>query len=206
MGGREQSTAGKLFRQYMTVRWSHKHCDWSRLPLIGQHSQCFMWRSTSWCHGLIVLHTYLCASETRKWTRNLSVNQQLPSLAVFLHYSFPKSALLRKVSNTCFRFEICWYCVSTTCISLSVGISFVWCKWFQLRQWQYKDAMSVRCHWKNVEVQNMANVQNIVHINCHLKSLKSLPNYIKINNNNCWVQWRHCVDFVLQNTCAGGTG
>lgn len=37
--------------QYVPVRWSHKHCNCSLLPLSEQHRQGIMLTSTSWYHG-----------------------------------------------------------------------------------------------------------------------------------------------------------
>lgn len=60
VGGCE-SSAGRRFMQYVPVRWSHKHCNCSRLPLAGQHRRGIMWTSTSWYHGLLILlQDFIC--------------------------------------------------------------------------------------------------------------------------------------------------
>lgn len=60
VGGCE-SSAGRRLMQYVPVRWSHKHCICSRLPLAGQHRQGIMWTSTSWYHGLLILlRDFIC--------------------------------------------------------------------------------------------------------------------------------------------------
>lgn len=50
VGGCE-SSAGRRLMQYVPVRWSHKHCDCSLLPLSEQHKRGIMLTSTSWYHG-----------------------------------------------------------------------------------------------------------------------------------------------------------
>lgn len=60
VGGCE-SSAGRRLMQYVPVRWSHKHCNCSRLPLAGQHRRGIMWTSTSWYHGLLILlRDFIC--------------------------------------------------------------------------------------------------------------------------------------------------
>ena len=59
--GGSESSAGRRLMQYVPVRWSHKHCNCSRLPLAGQHRRGIMWTSTSWYHGLLILlRDFIC--------------------------------------------------------------------------------------------------------------------------------------------------
>ena len=56
VGGCESRRWTATWANICPVKWSHKHCDCSRLPLAGdEHRRGIMWRSTSWYHGALIL-------------------------------------------------------------------------------------------------------------------------------------------------------
>lgn len=100
VGGCE-SSAGRRLMQYVPVRWSHKHCNCSRLPLAGQHRRGIMWTSTSWYHGLLILlrTSFAGASEIRTWNWNWRANLWTGSLDASSSSAFFQFVWLKDVSG-----------------------------------------------------------------------------------------------------------
>lgn len=96
-----KSSAGRRLMQYVPVRWSHKHCNCSQLPLAGQHRRGIMWMSTSWYHGPLILlcTSFVDASETRTWNWNWRANLWTVSSDILSPSAFVQFVRLKDVSR-----------------------------------------------------------------------------------------------------------